>query len=70
MLLNRFDNVNSINKYGETALIRASLRGHKEVTEFLITKGADKNIKDQSGKKAIEWANENGHIEIKRILTE
>lgn len=46
----------------------ASYNGHKEVVEFLLSKGADVNSQDDSGKKPIDYANENGQTETKAIL--
>ena len=34
------------NQYGNTAMIRAAYRGHKDIVEYLVSQGADKDIKD------------------------
>ena len=62
-------NVNKKNFYGETALIRASLQGHKGVVELLLEKDANTNIKDDTGKSALNWARENKHTGIVEILS-
>ena len=49
-------------------MITASYYGHKEIVEYLISKGADLNIKDYSGKRAIDWAIQYNKTEIKNIL--
>ena len=49
-------------------MIFASSEGKKEIVEYLVSKGADLNIKDNSGKKAIDWAIERNYTEIKNIL--
>jgi ankyrin repeat protein len=38
-------NINVQNKYGETALIRASQAGHVEMVKYLLTKGANPSIR-------------------------
>jgi len=68
LILSKKNNIDSINVYGESALIRASLRGHKEVVKYLINQGADKNIKDKSGKTALDWAVENKFDDVRELL--
>ena len=34
----------------------AAIRGHKEIAELLITKGADVNAKDVDGETPLDWA--------------
>ena len=49
-------------------MIYASWNGYKEIVEYLVSKGADLNIKDKKGKKAIDYAIENNNTENKNIL--
>ena len=34
------------NQDGDTAMIRAAINGHKDIVEYLVGQGADKDIKD------------------------
>ena len=44
------------NAYGQTGLMIASSHGHLNVVEYLIRREADVNIKDDSGKTALDYA--------------
>ena len=67
-LLDKFNNINETNHYGETALIRATLRGHQDVVTYLIEKGADKTKRDQLNKSAFDWAKEKKYKELSNLL--
>lgn len=41
---------------------RKLITGKQHIVDALITRGADFNIKDDNGKKAIDYAIENGKI--------
>ncbi|AGC41953.1 ankyrin repeat-containing protein [Myxococcus stipitatus DSM 14675] len=56
LLVERQASVNDANVYGETALIRASLRGHTAIVAFLLRHGADRSLKDTFDKTAKDWA--------------
>lgn len=60
--------VNPKNRYGVTALIDASYRGHKEQVEWLIIEGADLNARDNQGDTALMNAAIKGHSEIVELL--
>lgn len=60
--------VNAKNRYGVTALIDASYRGHKEQVEWLIIEGADLNARDNQGDTALMNAAIKGHSEIVELL--
>jgi ankyrin repeat protein len=45
---------NAENIFDETSLHRASLGRYKEVTELLITKGADVNVQDINGSTLLD----------------
>ena len=60
--------VNQNDWRNETALMKASKNGHKEVVEFLIQKGADVNQKDDYGWTALMWASNGGYEEIVELL--
>lgn len=61
-------NLNLANKQGDTALIWAADKGHKEVVKFLILHGADLHAVNQMGRSALFWAEQNGHEEVVRII--
>jgi ankyrin repeat protein len=44
------------------------VRGHKDVVELLIAKGADMNAKDNKQQSALSLAKEQGHEEIVELL--
>ena len=62
--------VNVIGGVGITALISAARSYSPTVlsVEYLLSKGADKSIKDNEGKTALDWAIEKGHNEIIALL--
>jgi ankyrin repeat protein len=53
---------------GWTALIWAAKRGHVRSVEVLLAHGADPGLTDLSGRRAIDYARENGHIPVIRSL--
>ena len=55
-------------KYGNTALMRASFWGHKEVVKILLENGADIEAKDESGITVLMQASLQGHEEVVKIL--
>jgi len=56
------------NDTGWSALIAASLNGHRDIVRLLLAHGADQNIRDNSGKTALMWAEEQGHRRVARTL--
>ncbi len=55
---------------GDTALILASIDGDIEIAQLLLNKGANINLKDLSGKTALDYALQNEHEEIKKLLND
>ena len=70
LLLNKFNNINETNHYGETALIRATIKGHQDVVAYLLELGADKTKKDKLNKTAFDWAEEKSDKELTNLLRE
>lgn len=56
---------------GETALIKASQKGHLEVVKYLISKGANMDyLRSHIHSTALMWASSEGHLEIVKVLVE
>ena len=49
-------------------MYHAAWRGHKEVAELLIAKGADVNMKDVEGVTPLHLAADRGHTEVVELL--
>jgi len=60
--------VNASDKDGVTALILASLMGHREIVKELLAKGAEVNARNNSGGSALIAASIKGHREIVDLL--
>lgn len=70
--------VDAVNSRGKTALMFAAQNGNKPLSsdvisaasliEFLLEKGADKNIKDKNGKTALDYALESGDLNAAKLL--
>ena len=52
----------------ETALHIAAEKGHKEVVQILLDKGANPNIQDEKGNTPFTLAQENGHAHVADLL--
>jgi len=70
MLLKKGADVNAKDKYGYTALILVSEKGHTEIVAMLLEKGADVNAKRNDGNTALVLASAMGHAEIMAMLLE
>lgn len=53
---------------GVTALIYAAIYGNKELVQALIDRGADQLKRDQTGRRAVDYARANNHGEVAIIL--
>jgi ankyrin repeat protein len=51
-------------------LRQAAAAGHLTVVQYLLDKGADRNLTDADGKTALDLARENGHQVVFRILSD
>lgn len=56
------------NGYNYTMLMMASSNGDKEMVRELLRRGADRNVKDSSGKTALDIAREKNHSEVINLL--
>ena len=70
-LLDAGADVNSMTRYGATALSFAADKGHVEVVTLLLERGADVNVKDTFyGATPLTWAIGKGHTAIIKALVE
>ena len=60
--------LNAKDKYGKTALMLASEKGHADAVKALLAAGANVNARDKDGRTALSLATENGHTETANIL--
>ncbi len=71
-LLERGGEINTIPDgfdFAGTGLHYAALNGHRPMIEFLLSRGADRNIKDTKvGSTAAGWAEHGGHNELLDLL--
>ena len=67
-LLKAGANVNGKDRQGKTALIRASIAGHKNMVQFLLKAEADGTLADHQGTTASEHALKRGHTDIGILL--
>ncbi len=56
--------------HNQTALMCASLKGHKEVVRLLLESGADINVKTKKGYTALSIATDRGHSEVADLILE
>lgn len=68
LLLNQGIDLNDCGFFSIPPLIRAVLYGKSKALQALIEGGADKNIKDEQGRTALELAKKYNHPEIIKIL--
>lgn len=53
---------------GSTALMASCERGHKDIVEFLLSYGAEKDARGKSGETALMWAVQEGYFGIVELL--
>ena len=64
------DRLNAGDQEGATLLHNAVVKGHEQVVNWLLSKGAHVNIKDNTGYTPLHWAVLVGHIKIAVKLIE
>ena len=64
----RYTNINKQSREGLTPLHLAASKGHDEVVQFLLTRGAILQSPDDTRRTALQQAAENGHIDTVRLL--
>jgi ankyrin repeat protein len=69
-LLEEGEDVNSLDRYGQTALMRAALKGHAAAARVLIEAGADLDRTAKYRLSALMLATINGHDPVVRLLLE
>jgi uncharacterized protein len=62
--------INSKDRYGQTALMLAAMKGRTEVARLLVEKQAELNLAAKYNLSALMLAVINGHAEIVRMLRE
>ncbi len=70
LLLERGADVNSKDWYGQTALVCAALKGHREVVKILLANGADVNARTRKGFTPLSLATEQGHHLVADLILE
>ncbi|XP_067650458.1 serine/threonine-protein phosphatase 6 regulatory ankyrin repeat subunit B-like [Haliotis asinina] len=69
ILSRSLDDVNRrAKKYGRTPLMTAAKKGHYQIVEFLIRKGANVSHVDNNGDSTLHWACSGGHVDIVKHL--
>lgn len=61
-------NINHLDRYGQTPLMRAAHAGHRETVEALIAQRASLNVTAKFGLSALMLAVIAGHTEIAHLL--
>ncbi|MDH3492282.1 MAG: ankyrin repeat domain-containing protein [Acidobacteriota bacterium] len=74
LLIEKGADVNKVENNGASPLIYAAqnsgidVETRKAIIRLLLKNGADKSLKDKTGKTALDWAKETGHTEMVEIL--
>ncbi|XP_046566100.1 ankyrin repeat domain-containing protein 29-like isoform X2 [Haliotis rubra] len=60
--------INTRGDYSKTPVMMAAYRGHRDVVEFLVGRGADVSLVDRVGNNVIHWACIGGDLEIVKLI--
>ncbi|KAI8649731.1 hypothetical protein NCS55_01435600 [Fusarium keratoplasticum] len=60
--------VNAVDKIGQTLLSLAAENGRLELTDFLLSRGADASLPDKDGRTSVYWAAREGKLEALKLL--
>ena len=63
ILVEKDADINWIDGEGVTPLILASFKNHLEIVELLLNRGADKTVKDQWNRRALDYALRRGETD-------
>lgn len=61
-------NINALDRYGQTAMMKAAHKGHTDVVELLVQRGAELNHTAKFGLSALMLAVIADHPDVVRIL--
>jgi len=69
LLLRKGADMNSRTKHGNTAFMRASIKGHLDIVRLLLDNdGVDVNYQNNFGSTALMYASEKGHTDVVEFL--
>jgi ankyrin repeat protein len=68
--LERGADPNIQNRFGDTPLHKAALRGHVDVVKLLLVYGADPTVEDKVGKTPLDLAKAEGRREVVSVIEE
>jgi len=64
------ETLDDIDEYGFTPLIECAIADRLDVAQLLLTRGADVNKADVSGRTALHWAVDNNNLKLTHLLLE
>lgn len=62
--------LNAGNEQGETPLMLAAMQGNRRIVRNLLLRGANSELKDQTGRTALDLAKERGHTVVSGMLAQ
>ena len=68
LMLEDIDILVTERELGRSAIIIASIAGHADLVDLLLSKGANINDKDKYGASSIMWASREGHVNVAELL--